>query len=428
MPKKTQRPKTPPVPTPDLRQWQKLAGEFPDDPRLKSGTLYALPHRLIDAVRRYAPKVLTANDAKFEHRLRSLSATGFLNRETLFSDLLDGHQLHSGEFEEAAVADRRERVTIGNFEDVRDTLASDRLDAVVLQRRNDAVSAMRLRIQLRLKGYVGWLVTHPAYVVDACQFSTRHGSLLTRAATMPTRHRLRVLPPSGPAALRQLDMDAMTLMNKWALDGLTDTILPIPCQPGFLVRDKIPQNGIASTGVSLHVPWPLLADQNFTLREIVSYHSLRVNLQHLDEWMKGERNWSFNRYARLLDLYVYRELALSQRYSAQMNGHVEAVNRAFGGFWLADRGAAAIDDAQVDKSVDGVRQIRTKLLKRLTACQQAWESEAARIVSGEPKDPHADAEEEALLKRLSEEIAPKDVAQRSDPAALRPPPRRRRHR
>lgn len=412
----------------DVRQWQKLAGEFPDDPRLMSGTLYALPHRLIDAVRRYAPKVLTANDAKFERRLRSLSGTGFLNRETIFSDLLDGHHLHSSEFEETAVADWRERVRISTFEDVRDILASDRLEAAVVQRRNDAVRAMRLRIQLRLKGYVGWLVTHPAYVIDACLLSIRHGPSLNRPAAMPTRHQLRQSPPHGPAAQRQLEMDAMTLMNKWALDGLTTTNLPIPCQPGFLVRDEIPQNGIASTGVSLHVPWPLLADQNFTLREIAGYHGLRVNLQHLDEWMKGERNWGFGRYARLLDLYLYRELALSKRYSERMNGHVEAVNRAFGAFWLADRKAAGMDDAQVDKSVDGVRRIRTKLLKRLTACQHAWESEAARIMAGEPKDPQADAEEEALLKKLSEEIAAMDGAPQSDPAALRPPQRRRRRR
>ncbi len=130
-------------------------------------------------------------------------------------------------------------------------------------------------------------------------------------------------------------MDGSQLLSRWSLDEMAAPGLPEPSRLGYRTTDVIPHNGAAALGFSVFVPWPLLVDKSLTLRDIGEYYQNKRDLAHLEDWLQGERNWGYERFAKLLELDVYRRRALMARYGERLDNQVEAVDRAFAHYWDA---------------------------------------------------------------------------------------------
>ena len=92
---------------------------------------------------------------------------------------------------------------------------------------------------------------------------------------------------------------------------------------------------------------------------------MQMPLAHLDGWLRGPqaRQWGFARYAVMLQLYVWLELALRRRYPDSLDRQVVRVDRAFARFSLGKNESVARD--RLDRQSDAVRKIRVRMDERL---------------------------------------------------------------
>jgi hypothetical protein len=330
--------------------------------------LYSLPKRLIEMLSRYAPAVMTAEDAHFETRLREVAATGFYHREPIFSPLLDEIHLNR-EFSADAIGDGVQSPRSPWEDQFRDLLATDNFGPVLNERHQSFMNREREAIRQRLLGYAGWLVTHPLYQEDLLRLRTHHAPLMQSAQKIPNRDRLNALPLSSDAPSddeRRFCFQASALLDRWALEGWTTLRLPEPHSPGLFVGDRIPANGISPVGVSMFLPWPLLSDHHFQFENLIQFYRSRINLSHLQEWLIGVEEWGHDRFAKIYETYVYRQLALETRYGQRLNRQTTRLNRAFAAYWEP----AETNAHEIDRKIDSVRLIRRKLSERLRACEQ----------------------------------------------------------
>lgn len=362
-------------------QWAQFQREFRGDPRLELPELYSMPKRLIDVLAHYVPAVITAEDVRFETRLRDVAATGFCHREPMFSTLLDEIHLNR-EFSADAIRDSASSLRMPWDDQFRDLMATDHFGPMLNERRESFMSREREAIRQRLLGYAGWLVTHPAYQEDLLRFRVQHAPFLQRPQEMPKRDRLNAgpLPPENPPD-NQSDFrfQSLVLLDRWALAGWTTLRLPEPRTPGLFVGDRVPANGISPVGVSMFLPWPLLSDHHFQFEDLIQFYRSRVDLSHLQEWLTGVPNWSYERFGKLFEMYLYRQLALETRYAQRLDRQAERLDRAFAAYWEPAESSPHL----IDRKIDSVRLIRRKLTRRLRACEQHLQSVFPEIANSD---------------------------------------------
>jgi hypothetical protein len=248
--------------------------------------------------------------------------------------------------------------------------ATDDLRKVVVERRQKLRNEIDRRIQLRLKGYAGWLATNRQFQAELSGFRDRYDRSLKGSPYLVDEDRLQTFrrtisaePPS------EFVVDTSVILKRWALRSIATWDLPEPALAGLWSGDEIPQNGIAPGGVSLHIPWPLMAVRDLKLREVMEVHRSSKNLDHLMPWIEGESKWGHERYAKLLEIFVYWRLALAVRYPDRVAGRTEALERAFATFWNPAKRSSSVDAGK-----DAVRRIRQRMERRLTDCREAIDS------------------------------------------------------
>lgn len=371
-------------------QWEKLANEFPGDPRLEHAVLYALPGELIDALETHASKLFAADELKFERRLRHLSATGFYRKKPIFSDVLDGHHLRLGgatiEFSLEAIADLPSRCERWLDAEFRENVSTDRRTKAAADRRGEIRESLTDRSRARLMGYAGWLVTNPDYWRDVYTWQIAYHDVFQRFGECSSRLTGNNSARSGKR--RDIEFGAAggalsQLLEKWCLTACTTFRIPEPIEPGMMVGDTIPSPGIRQDGITLFLPWPLLADRSFTIRELFDYHQAKNNLRHLDEWMIDSNELSYRRYGRMLQMYVYRHCALEQRYEKLRKKGGEALDLAFAAFWMPKRKAGT----SIDTEVESIRKLRRLLKRRREACEVAADERDEELRSGASLSP-----------------------------------------
>ena len=99
-------------------------------------------------------------------------------------------------------------------------------------------------------------------------------------------------------------------------------------------------------------------------------------LNHLDDWFEvSAKKWGFDRYAKLLELYVYRDLALMRRYPSRLSGKTELLDQAFSAYW----GGAADVPEDALRGVESVRKLRLHMERRLRECTTAVNATLAKV-------------------------------------------------
>jgi hypothetical protein len=341
-------------------QWSRLEQEFPQDPRLALETLYALPIPLLDQIERRCNGLFSTDDVQFERRLRANSATGFWRRQPFFSQILDQSLLNEPRWldvEDDAIVDASklcaERVAL----DTRDLL-TDRGDSSELESRARSKRAIQSEIHESLKGYVGWLATEGNF---ACDVHLLRGILpsISRPRELPGWQTGKAWRRIRRAAPQKGDLEIGEFLRAWSLDRLVTWELPEPIFARFRPGEDIPPNGLSPKGFTVFIPWPLLANRTLNFGDFAIYHKHRQDLSFLQPWLDGIPQWGPERFARMLDLYIYRELALVQRYGNRLHGHGPRLDLAFAAFW--EPGAT---ESELETRLETVRKIRGQLKKR----------------------------------------------------------------
>jgi len=337
-------------------QWNLLVDEFPEDERLKDIAVFAVPKELASEIGRLLPDVLSEHDVRFEHRLRELSATGFYFRTPMFSQVMDGLEVDFGELLEASVPrgkrDGAKRIELPLWWDSQD-LTTEALSAEAKLRKES-----RHHVHRRLKGYAGWLVISPRFRVDLHQMLERHGPIVERCeAFIATRvEDTKPFLVGEPFAYRG---SKQSLAERWMLDEMTANLIPEPVQPGYWAEDAVATPGSEAKGATVFIPWPLLADKDLKLSDILQGQKARRNMDHIQQWIDGDKEWGYDRLGRLLDLYVYCELAIRRRYGSRLKNRQAKLDEAFAAYWNPDHKKDAF------LKVDSVSKLRQKLKRGL---------------------------------------------------------------
>ena len=130
----------------------------------------------------------------------------------------------------------------------------------------------------RMKGYVGWLLTEPAFLAEVAALRSIWSALPPGFRPDPPLHRPTWLPPDAEAVPGEPRFFAApagefagaltALLDKWDLCRLAAWDLPVPQGP--LVPNPLPHGSPASprTGVNVHVPvyYPLTGEDDLTTR------------------------------------------------------------------------------------------------------------------------------------------------------------------
>jgi hypothetical protein len=124
------------------------------------------------------------------------------------------------------------------------------------------------------------------------------------------------------------------------------------------------RSDIEEAGLHIFVPNYLLRDRNLSVYEIAELQNGPADIAHLDGWLEDRLNhWGYERYAQMLDLYVYLELALKRRYGQRLKGKTGKLDEAFTRFWLEPK-----NDLQVHARIESTAKTRQELQRRLKAC------------------------------------------------------------
>ena len=124
------------------------------------------------------------------------------------------------------------------------------------------------------------------------------------------------------------------------------------------------RSDIEEAGLHIFVPNYLLRDRNLSIYEIAELQNGPTNIAHLDGWLEHRSaHWGYERYAQMLDLYVYLELAIRRRYGERLKGQIGRLDEAFTGFWLESK-----DGIQVLARKESTAKTRQELQRRLKAC------------------------------------------------------------
>lgn len=359
--------------------WQRLQDEFPGDHRLSSPVLYAIPLQLLATLRTYVPDLLTDGDLEFETRLRQLGGTGFQKGHSFCSGTIEGRYLETNEFG----ADRPDGIRSLDRDHwdqrVYETLMLDGYTPNRSEYWHRHRIALEQRAAQRLKGYLGWLVTDARFFCELncirhkyeqtiSQFSGVFFGAPDHIQSGSNLQSPEMDCPEWP----EFESDLRYFLPRWSLSRLITWEIVEPLMPSYLEDASFPHLAMSSTGISLHLPWPMLVDNNLTLRELGLFLTQRAGLDHLQEWLNGQDSkWGFIRYAKLLDLYLYYWLGLQRRYSKQLHRKTALVDRAFAAFWMtSEKDSGKLD--KLDAQVETARKTRQKLQQRLKRAEAAW--------------------------------------------------------
>lgn len=369
-------------------RWAEIVAAFPDDARLKPPVIYAVPIPLLKCLKTQVPDLLSDKDLRFEKRLRGLAGTGFLDQKAFACEILD--PAGSGEVNSVLYGDpvgqmmREANLGVhGVFSiDLKSTRSVTRKQKREITERQEDLKkrqqGLQKRIIERLQGFAGWLVTNPVYCHEAADLAHEWAKTQESASRLPTSEvfsglNLPRLSGDQLAQMSKLSGKARTFLKKWNLVRLDTWDLPIPIPPIQFSDDALPTNDVRSMGVSVFIPWSLLANKDLKIDEVVEYHRLRHDLSHLNTWTgeHSRRKWGPERLARMFQLFVYFHCAISRRYSDRIQENLRRLDRAFASYW----NPKLADEDSLNAAADSVRKIREELKRRLSLIETSEESD-----------------------------------------------------
>jgi hypothetical protein len=217
----------------------------------------------------------------------------------------------------------------------------------------------------RLKGYMGWLLTEPAFLQQLRQLSDRWHELPGDRRPLFPLGRINRYPISTPdedlsSNAKGFHQDLKNFLDRWGLVQLSSWELPEPQGP--LLPNLLPSNSPAIPVHGIHLVLPLhypLQGDDTLIQQIYDFQRQAVQQLELDKSLAGLPH--FRAYAALFDvLHVERVIR------SRLKGSAPA------GFVLAMEQAVATG---LNCSLDSVKKFR----KCISACQRGRRIEVPRL-------------------------------------------------
>lgn len=343
--------------TPTSDQWLELSERYPDIVSRCGDSVYALPEALISAIQELVPTLFGPGELDFELHLARTGVSGFFLKQPFRYPVLSASSDGVRQPKEAIDEEIKELLTdeataIGRSE----TSVDDYMKAV-----DEREKAM----QLRQAGYVGWLISEPKFRVEMADFISRWKRTIARTGRFPAvRKSLLGERTNIPKRTREFWTDAMILYQHWGLETCLTWDLPVPLYPRLETRDFYNRADIETAGLHIFIPHYLLRDRDLSVYDIVETQRCVTDDAHLAGWFDRRKpNWGYERYAQMLELYVYLELAIKRRYGDRLRGQTRRLDEAVTRFWMNSN-----DDLQVFTRTESTAKTRQELYRRLKAC------------------------------------------------------------
>ncbi|MEK6237960.1 MAG: hypothetical protein N2C14_24880, partial [Planctomycetales bacterium] len=206
----------------------------------------------------------------------------------------------------------------------------------------------------------GWLVTDDCFRRECASFCHRWRTEIERRGLPALPFSFLGERPSVAEEDREFYSECQQFHCRWGLDGLVTWDLPRPMRAELTDPALYPLSSVSSAGVTLFVPWHLLRDRSLDLHQLADHRRVLDAPKHLTSWLdKESKDWGHERFATMLRLYVYLDLALKRRYGDRLKGRTGKIDEALT-LYLFGRNA----------DVDSVRKIRLFMRSRLNAAAE----------------------------------------------------------
>ena len=335
----------------------KLREKYPHHSPLWDESIYALPSGLITAIEKEL-SIFTKEDAQFEVDLAQAGGGGFFLGQPFGYLSMSNEPVEELDKElevryESAVASIKQMLTEDRLS------AGFDADAIESAMRPDAKTDQK--VLERREGYTGWLVTSAGFRSQRDAIRKECGSEIERLGWFPPFFPSAMGEvPNVPDEHAKLYWKFMEFYQTWGLTRMITWDLPVPLQPQWTATGRyyLPQAG-GRAGIVVFVPWHLLRHRDFKLSDIADRRLAIESPPEIREWIEGKpKNWGPDRYATMLRIYVYLELALKRRYVDKIRGNQGRLDVAFARFL-----SEGFDDEATGLAT--IEKVRREMVSRL---------------------------------------------------------------
>lgn len=174
-------------------------------------------------------------------------------------------------------------------------------------------------------GYVAWLITCPEFQRDLADFRKVWGAKIEADGDFPALPQASVDPklPTVPVSERPFYADYCTLFRKWCLHTLAGWDLPLPMQMRIDMPSLYPTATSEEAGLAAFLPWYMLVKE-VSLQNLIEQFGPP---KHLRPWIEPGKSIGRKRSAVKLEIYLYVERGLLQRYRKKLGRKVESLDR-----------------------------------------------------------------------------------------------------
>ncbi|MCA9071132.1 MAG: hypothetical protein KDA84_19525 [Planctomycetaceae bacterium] len=353
------------MPTETDESWEQFTKAFPNPPVLEHDSIYALPIAFIETIKKEIEDFFTDEEEVFEKSLRKSSGGGFFLQAPfgrLFLTEQDDCEYEHADQKWLDLAKRQQK-SHAEIEGmlVDEMIKSGRTDEEINQFLENPKEFKR-KMRIKQDAYAGWLVTDAGFRKERDEFCGAESNMI-RNQGLPFVPRSFMgnspfpVPPEQPPFYDRY----LTFYRRWGLERLVTWEVPIPLQSEFLDYSLYHIETVRPAGVVIFVPYYVLRERSLTIYDVARHKMLLERPTHLEDWLEGEKNWGFDRYATMFQLYVCLELAIKRRYKHRLRGNISKLDLAFARYQMG----VDAESLDVSTAAETIKKIRNRMEKRL---------------------------------------------------------------
>jgi hypothetical protein len=240
---------------------------------------------------------------------------------------------------------------------------ADNIAALVEEEQVDLHGEESATIRSWQRAYAAWLVMNADYRREVSSFRNEWGGEIEALGQFPHRPITMVGEEPHPNLFGELGVGARRalweLYDRWQLDRLETWDLPVPMRADLAQPSLYPIKPFNSHSLVVAIPYYMLKAPSAVVSAMIGHKIAQSHQPHLMSWyVPNEKKFGLERLARLLELFIYLELAIRPRYGGRMNGKVDALDDAFGQYFSPDMDGQA-------SGAESVRKLRQYMQREL---------------------------------------------------------------
>lgn len=355
--------------------WEELKKRYPDRLCLDEEVIYALPVDFINALNKHLPGLWTKKDLHFEYDLNEIAGMGLFLKQPFWYPLLKEYFPPTNDGTRRFLAEHT-RISNNLRLTIEEYLRRHDCSDFMIKKYFKEEERYKLQAQQRQIGYAGWLVTDPGFQLSKAGFVGEWWEQIEQQGEFPSVPPMKMLRDSTPLPKSQRPYYAgyTQFYYEWSLERLATLHLPIPMHSNPVGASQYSEEVSEAAGLSLFVPWYLLADQDLKLQDIANHHLMYGHKKHLEGWIskknREEDKWGYNRYSIMLKMFVFLKCGLYPRYNKRLIRKMRKIDEAFTEFMEGTQ----LDPLELEKKFQSTRKTRQELQRRLKKCQEAVET------------------------------------------------------